>query len=508
MPDQAKNAPQPSPAPSPSTVTTGVAPGPAVIEVAIPTELDALVKDMHPANRAAVERAVKALLRDADVRQMQGSVALKIDAKIANIDEKLSRGVDAVMHHPKYLAMESTWRGLKFLVEAPTPHPDLKFKVLNARKEDILDDVQAREEAQLRYSLTWKKIFNPFDRFNDHPFACLITDWQIRNNASDIKLLESVGYIGWKAFCPVFANADPDLLGLSSWTEVVNPDQVWRLVDTPAHTRWNAFRKSDASRFVVLDAPRYRGRATYGKGLIESDFAYKEQYDQATHDQLCWIPASFAHGAVVAESYSQYGFCTNIQGPKGGGAIENLPVEMFKTADGRSENKCPIEVNVTMTLEENLSDLGINFLVYKSHDVQAAFFSARTVHDAKQFFQPGANAASEIRTRLATLFAVSRFSHFVKQRLLYEIGLAKSPEQIQRELYEWLNCYVEPSPTATHEDRVRKPLRRADVKTVRYEHHAGAYLATFEVEPHVTTQSVDVKWEISAPAPGGGGAGV
>ncbi|MDD2842443.1 MAG: type VI secretion system contractile sheath large subunit, partial [Tolumonas sp.] len=36
-----------------------------------------------------------------------------VDKMIAAIDEKLSRQVDAVLHHEKFQQLESAWRGLK-----------------------------------------------------------------------------------------------------------------------------------------------------------------------------------------------------------------------------------------------------------------------------------------------------------------------------------------------------------------------------------------------------------
>ena len=47
------------------------------------------------------------------------------------IDAKMSKQLAAIMHHPRFLALEGSWRGLKHLVFTSETGPMLKIKVLN-----------------------------------------------------------------------------------------------------------------------------------------------------------------------------------------------------------------------------------------------------------------------------------------------------------------------------------------------------------------------------------------
>ncbi|HEY8331498.1 MAG TPA: type VI secretion system contractile sheath large subunit, partial [Pseudomonas sp.] len=40
-----------------------------------------------------------------------------VDRMIAEIDAKLSRQMDEILHHPQFQSLESSWRGLKLLVD-------------------------------------------------------------------------------------------------------------------------------------------------------------------------------------------------------------------------------------------------------------------------------------------------------------------------------------------------------------------------------------------------------
>jgi type VI secretion system protein ImpC len=40
-----------------------------------------------------------------------------LDWCLADLDEQLGRQLNAILHHPAFQALESTWRGLQFLVD-------------------------------------------------------------------------------------------------------------------------------------------------------------------------------------------------------------------------------------------------------------------------------------------------------------------------------------------------------------------------------------------------------
>lgn len=69
--------------------------------------------------------------------------ALKaIDAAIAQIDEVISAQLNEVMHSAEFQKVEGTWRGLKYLVSQSSINMNLKIKVFNVSKKDLLKDLQ------------------------------------------------------------------------------------------------------------------------------------------------------------------------------------------------------------------------------------------------------------------------------------------------------------------------------------------------------------------------------
>ena len=65
-----------------------------------------------------------------------------IHARIAQIDHLLSLQLNEVLHHPKFQKLEATWRGVRYLLENSETGVNLKLKVFNATKKEVLRDLQ------------------------------------------------------------------------------------------------------------------------------------------------------------------------------------------------------------------------------------------------------------------------------------------------------------------------------------------------------------------------------
>ena len=76
---------------------------------------------------------------------------------IQSIDQKLSDQLNAIMHDPKFLKLEGTWRGLHYLVMNSETGQNLKIRLLNAPKRDLARDLQRAVEFD--QSQLFKKIY-------------------------------------------------------------------------------------------------------------------------------------------------------------------------------------------------------------------------------------------------------------------------------------------------------------------------------------------------------------
>ena len=59
-----------------------------------------------------------------------------VDQMIAEIDGRLSRQLDEIIHHESFQKLESAWRGLKFAVDRVDFRENVKIEVLSVSKEN------------------------------------------------------------------------------------------------------------------------------------------------------------------------------------------------------------------------------------------------------------------------------------------------------------------------------------------------------------------------------------
>src|ERR1700761_4437865 len=113
------------------------------------------------------------------------------DRAIAAIDRKLSDQLNAVMHHPKFLALEGSWRGLNYLVMNSETGTSLKIRVLNLPKRDLGRDLQRAVEFD--QSQLFKKIYeNEFGTPGGEPYGALIGDYEWTQHPDDIETLRLI----------------------------------------------------------------------------------------------------------------------------------------------------------------------------------------------------------------------------------------------------------------------------------------------------------------------------
>src|SRR5690349_3099663 len=154
-----------------------------------------------------------------------------IDKAIAAIDAKLSAQLNEVMHHPRFLQLEGSWRGLNYLVMNSETSTTLKLRVLNLSKRDLLRDLTRAVEFD--QSQLFKQIYeNEFGTPGGEPYGALIGDYEWSNHPDDIVALRLISNVAAGAFAPFISAASARLLGLQSWTELSRPRDLAKIFDT------------------------------------------------------------------------------------------------------------------------------------------------------------------------------------------------------------------------------------------------------------------------------------
>ena len=240
--------------------------------------------------RGLIKRFIQEIL-DGEISVMPDTESM-LNQRIAQIDALVSKQLDEIMHHPDLQKLEASWRGLKYLLDQTETSTQLKIKVLNVSKKDLLKDLQKAPEFD--QSALFKKVYEEeFGTFGGAPFGALVGDYAFGRGGQDIELLEKISQVAAAAHAPFVAAASAQMFNLDSFQQLPAPRDLAKIFDTTEYAKWKAFRDTEDSRYVALAAPRMLLREPYGRDTVPVEaFDYEERADGATHDKYLWGNAS------------------------------------------------------------------------------------------------------------------------------------------------------------------------------------------------------------------------
>jgi type VI secretion system protein ImpC len=429
------------------------------------------------------------------------SVVKTINARIAAIDALLSRQVDEILHAPEFQKLEGSWRSLNQLIMNSETGENLKIRVFNVSKKDLLRDFQAA--AEFTESALWKKVYEyEFGVYGGDPFGALLGDYEFGKGAQDVALLEHISTVAAGAHAPFLSAAAPQMFGMDSFTQMPDPRDVAKIFDknNPENTKWLSFRDSEDSRFMSLVLPHTLRRLPYGADNPVDEFDYQESID-GEHDRYLWGNAAYDLAGRLTDAFARHHWCVAIRGPEGGGLVEGLPIHVFKSREGDVGAKCPTEVLIPDTREKELSDLGFIGLLNCKNTDYAAFFGGNSVQRAKKYDTADATANAKLSSQLPYLMATSRIAHYLKAICRDKVGSFMSRSDCEKFLNRWIMNYVLNMDEASQEAKAARPLREARIDVVDDKARPGCYKAVAYLRPHFQLEELGVSLRLVADLP-------
>ncbi|RLB01769.1 MAG: type VI secretion system contractile sheath large subunit, partial [Deltaproteobacteria bacterium] len=190
------------------------APEAAVEEAEAPSLLDEILQEtkLKPTDEAyaVAKKGIEALISELvtpgkEVAKISPAV---INEMVAEIDQKLSRQLDAILHHPEFQKLESAWRALKLLVDRTDFRENIKIEIVNISKEDLLEDFE--DAPEVVKSGLYKLVYtSEYGQFGGQPYGAMIGNYEFGPGPQDIKLLQYVASVAAMAHAPFIAAAGP-----------------------------------------------------------------------------------------------------------------------------------------------------------------------------------------------------------------------------------------------------------------------------------------------------------
>ncbi|HNQ15545.1 MAG TPA: type VI secretion system contractile sheath large subunit [Pyrinomonadaceae bacterium] len=421
--------------------------------------------------------------------------------RIAEIDRVISAQLNEVMHHSDFQKLEGSWRGLHYLVKNSLTGPQLKIRVMNATKKELLKDFERALEFD--QSALFKKIYeDEYGTFGGAPYGAIIGDYEFGNHPQDLALLESLSQVAAAAHAPFISAASADMFGWDEFSQMTEVRDISKIFDTTMYAKWRSFRDSEDSRYVGLTLPHVLGRVPYGAATKPTEsFNFEEDVDGTDHKKYLWSNAAYAMATRLTEAFSMHGWCVAIRGVEGGGLVDGLPTHTFETDEGEVAMKCPTEVAITDRREKEFSDNGFIPLVHCKGTDYAAFFATQSANKAKKYDTDAANANARLSSQLQYIFAVSRFAHYLKSMMRDKIGSFMSRKEAEIFLNRWISKYVLENDVAPAAQKAKYPLREARVDVSEIPGKPGCYRAVAFLRPHFQLDELSVSLRLVAELP-------
>lgn len=416
-----------------------------------------------------------------------------VDRMITDIDSKLSRQMDEILHHADFRALEASWRGLQLLIERTDFRENIKVELLSISKQDLLEDFE--DSPEVVQSGLYKHVYTAeYGQFGGNPVGAIIADYFFSPSAPDVKTMQYVSSVACMAHAPFIAAAGPGFFGLEQFTGLPDIKDLRDHFEGPQFAKWQSFRQQEDARYFALTVPRFLLRAPYGpeENPVKT-FAYRENVAN-DHEHYLWGNTAYAFATKLTDSFAKFRWCPNIIGPLSGGAVEDLPLHHFHSM-GEIETKIPTEVLVSDRREYELADEGFIALTMRKGSDNAAFFSASSVQKPKFFGNSPEGKTAELNYKLGTqlpyMMIVNRLAHYLKVLQREQIGSWKERTDLEVQLNKWIRQYIADQDNPSADVRGRRPLRNAQIIVSDVEGDPGWYRVSLNVRPHFKYMGAD-----------------
>lgn len=425
---------------------------------------------------------------------------LRLDHDLATIDRLLGSQIDTILHHPAFQTLESAWRGMQFLVDRTDFRRNVRIEVLDVSKEALRQDFEDTPEL-IQSGLFLQTYAQEYDTPGAYPIGVIIANYEFDASAADVSLIRNLSKVAAAAHMPFIGAVSPEFFGRTTMEEVTGIRDLPGYFDRAAYLKWKAYRDTDDARYVGLTLPRFLVRLPYGPDTNPvRSFNYTEDVRTGGSRSFLWANAAFAFAVNLVRSFVRNGWCLQIRGPRAGGLIPDLPVNLYDLDTGHL-GKIATDALIPETREFEFAELGLIALSFTSNHDYACFYSAHSTQKPAHYEMRNAAANSRINARLPYIFLLSRIAHYLKMIQRENIGTTKDRRLLEQELNAWISSLVTVMTTPGDDLQASHPLREARVVVEDIEDNPGFFRIALFVVPHFQIEGMDVSLSLMSQMP-------
>jgi type VI secretion system protein ImpC len=230
----------------------------------------------------------------------------------------------AILHHPKFQALEAAWRGLFFLVREVDTDAELKICLLDLTLPELVAHAD-----QLRTSLAERG-----------PWAVLVGNFGFGQSDAEVRALRRIAVLAGALEAPFVAEA------------AVLPE------DDAMAGPWGELRASGEAEWLGLVMPRFLLRLPYGEATSPIESFGFEEMQGSQHEKYLWGNPAIVCAILLGQGFTSSGWELN-QIPR---RVEGLPLHVYRE-NGEAVAKPCAEILLSQSDAEDLLEAGVMPLV-------------------------------------------------------------------------------------------------------------------------------------------------
>jgi type VI secretion system protein ImpC len=388
---------------------------------------------------AAVARSARP---HAAPRAIVGTAPQRLEKAFQNL-------LDGIVHHPEVHRLESTWRGLRLLVESCDRKAGVEVDVLHAARDATADALHRLGEPDPERA----------------PIDLIVIDQRIAPVAVDLDLLEKWAGLAGTLLAPVVLAGDPAMLGLETLEQVARSTSALSTSDDARAVALRGVASREDARWVtlVLNDPLVRAPYTPQTSRQEQPPFTEDPTDPDSH---VFASGAYVVAALCARSHARLRWPTAITGARDG-VIGNLPVHTV--TDRGTEAAIPLEVVPSEDAVKEVARAGLTMLTCAPNTDAAVLARVPTLHR-------GGGGQGVTSGTLPDQLFVGRFARAVQQiASAIPVGTdARAAEEVAR--IALLEMFDRAAPSGPEVIAKVDPARNALTVTVRPRRFAGIAL--------------------------------
>ncbi len=212
--------------------------------------------------------------------------SVETESSIAPVDSVIQQILNHLFSYEPYRNLESTWRGLKFLIDHGGVDGEVTVEIAAVSPETLEDTLD----------------FLMPDLIQDLPSA-VILDLPFDNSPRSLELLEKVALFSENLLVPTLCWITPKFLFLDNWQGLDKLPFLSHYLEESAFAKWRRLRATPSARWVTITCNRFLIRYPYGPDNKPKSVHFEES-------QRLWASPVWALGSLLGQSLVKTGWPT------------------------------------------------------------------------------------------------------------------------------------------------------------------------------------------------------